>query len=127
MNSTARKRIEAAGGRVTSVQEFLGLSDAEMAIIEMKIALAKLLREQRTSVALTQEQAAKLVGSSQSRVAKMEAGDPAVSLDLLVGSLLRLGASPGEVGKAIEAVSVTRKPRRRIGRSGARQSSRLRA
>lgn len=127
MNSTTRKRIEAAGGRVTTVQDFLGLSDAEMAIIEMKIALAKLLREQRKSVELTQEQAAKLVGSSQSRVAKMEAGDPAVSLDLLVGSLLRLGASPGRVGKIIEAVSVARKAKRRVRRSGPKRALRLRA
>lgn len=123
MNSTTRKRIQAAGGRVTTVQEFLGLSDAEMAIIDMKIALAKLLREQRKSAALTQEQAAKLVGSSQSRVAKMEAGDPAVSLDLLVGSLLRLGASPERVGKVIKGVPAARKRGRR---SDARPASRVR-
>ena len=42
---------------------------------------------------LTQEQVARLLKSSQSRVAKMEAGDPSVSLDLLVRSLLALGAS----------------------------------
>ena len=108
MNESTRKRLEAVGARVTTVQEFLDLSDADMALIEMKIALAKLLRERRKSADLTQEQAARLLGSSQSRVAKMEAGDPAVSMDLLVGSLLKLGASPRLVGKRLEAVRRTK-------------------
>ena len=102
MNESTRKRLEAAGARVTTVKEFLDLSDADMAFIEMKIALAKKLREYRQAADLTQEQVAKRVGSSQSRVAKMEAGDPAVTMDLLVGSLLRLGARPQVVAETIE-------------------------
>jgi ABC-type amino acid transport substrate-binding protein/transcriptional regulator with XRE-family HTH domain len=102
MNESTRKRLEAAGARVTTVKEFLDLSDADMAFIEMKIALAKKLREYRQAAELTQEQVAKRVGSSQSRVAKMEAGDPAVTMDLLVGSLLRLGARPQVVAETIE-------------------------
>ncbi len=110
MNQDTRKRLEAAGARVTTVQDFLGLSEADMAFIEMKIALAKLLRECRKSADLTQAEAAKLFGSSQSRVAKMEAGDPAVSMDLLVGSLLKLGASPRVVGRRLEGVKVSMRP-----------------
>jgi DNA-binding XRE family transcriptional regulator len=102
MNERTRKRLEAAGARVTTVKEFLDLTDADMAFIEMKIALAKKLREYRQAAELTQEQVAKRVGSSQSRVAKMEAGDPAVTMDLLVGSLLRLGAKPQVVAETIE-------------------------
>jgi DNA-binding XRE family transcriptional regulator len=101
MKKRLRKRLEAVGGRVTTVQEYLDLSDADMAVIEMKIALAKALRLRRKSADLTQLEAAKLVGSSQSRVAKMEAGDPSVSLDLLVGSMLKLGASRAQVGQAL--------------------------
>jgi transcriptional regulator with XRE-family HTH domain len=106
MKSNTRKRLEAAGARITTVQEFLGLSDAEMAVVEIKIALAKALRQQRRSAELTQQEAAKLFGSSQSRVAKMEAGDPTVSMDLLVCSLLKLGASTVEVGQVIEGTSI---------------------
>jgi len=102
MNESTRKRLEATGARVSTVKEFLDLSDADMAFIEMKIALAKKLREYRQAADLTQEQVAKRVGSSQSRVAKMEAGDPAVTMDLLVGSLLRLGARPQVVAETIE-------------------------
>jgi len=107
MNQDTRKRLEATGARVTTVQDFLGLSEADMAFIEIKIALAKLLRECRKTADLTQAEAAKLFGSSQSRVAKMEAGDPAVSMDLLVGSLLKLGASPRVVSKRLEGVNVS--------------------
>ena len=106
MNERARKRLEATGARVTTVKEFLDLSDADMILIEMKIALARKLRECRKAAELTQEQLAKRVGSSQSRVAKMEAGDPAVTMDLLVSSLLRLGARPQVVAEAIQTASV---------------------
>jgi DNA-binding XRE family transcriptional regulator len=109
MNQRARKRLEAAGARVTTVKAFLGLSDADMTFIEMKIALAKKLRECRQAADLTQEQVAKRVGSSQSRVAKMEAGDPTVTMDLLVGSLLRLGARPQMVAETIESAIVARR------------------
>ncbi len=101
MNERTRRRLEAAGARVTTVKEFLDLSEADMTFIEMKIALAKKLRECRQAADLTQEQFAKRVGSSQSRVAKMEAGDPAVTMDLLVASLLEL-ATPQVVAKTIE-------------------------
>jgi len=124
MNESTRKRLKATGARVTTVKEFLDLSDADMAFIEMKIALAKKLREYRQAADLTQEQVAKRVGSSQSRVAKMEAGDPAVTMDLLVGSLLRLGARPQVVAETIQtailaassAAKVAKPPGKRVSR-----------
>jgi len=124
MNESTRKRLEATGARVSTVKEFLDLSDADMAFIEMKIALAKKLREYRQAADLTQEQVAKRVGSSQSRVAKMEAGDPAVTMDLLVGSLLRLGARPQVVAETIQtailaassAAKVAKPPGKRVSR-----------
>jgi transcriptional regulator with XRE-family HTH domain len=39
--------------------------------------------------------------SSQSRIAKMEAGDPSVSLDLLIRSLISLGATERELSRII--------------------------
>jgi len=127
MNERTRKRLEAAGARVTTVKEFLDLSDADMAFIEMKIALAKKLREFRQAAELTQEQVAKRVGSSQSRVAKMEAGDPAVTMDLLVGSLLRLGARPQVVAEAIETAILAASAAKTAKPPGERESSRTRA
>jgi DNA-binding XRE family transcriptional regulator len=91
MNAAKRKRLEAKGWKVGTAAEFLRLSPEEAAYVEFKLALSKSLQEGRRHRKLTQHQLARLLQSSQSRVAKMEAGDPSVSLDLLVRSLLTLG------------------------------------
>jgi DNA-binding XRE family transcriptional regulator len=101
MDARKKKRLEAAGWRVGSTQEFLGLSAAEAAFIELKIALSDKLKERRQRQQVTQQKLAQLLGSSQSRVAKMEAGDPTVSLDLLMRALFALGATRRDVAKAI--------------------------
>ena len=106
MRKDKRARLEAAGWRVGSARDFLGLSDQESAFIELKIALAHGLRRQREKLGLTQAQVARLVESSQSRVAKMEAGDRSVSLDLLVRSLLAIGTTKRQLARII---SETRK------------------
>lgn len=101
MKKSKRARLEAAGWAVGAVQDFLGLSDAEAALIELKLSLSRTLRDRRQRRGLSQVELAKRLRSSQSRVAKMEAGDPSVSMDLLVSSLLVLGASPADLAKAI--------------------------
>ena len=83
------------------VAEFLNLAPEEVAYIEMKLALSEKLKERRRHKKLTQAELAKVIESSQSRVAKMEAGDPTVSIDLLVKSLLALGVSKKELGQTI--------------------------
>ena len=98
MQKNKRKRVEAAGWKVGSAKEFLGLSNEEASFIELKYQLAKTLQKRRLAKKLTQTEVARLIKSSQSRVAKMEAGDPSVSMDLLIRSLLVLGAS----GKSLE-------------------------
>ena len=107
MEKTKRKRLEAKGWKVGTASEFLGLSAEESRYIELKLALSEHLRKRRTSRKLTQEQLAKLLSSSQSRVAKMEAGDPTVSLDLLIRSLLALGTSERDIAKVIAASGAT--------------------
>lgn len=101
MTPEKRKRLEASGWRVGSVQEFLGLSDAEAALIEIRLALARGLRARRLRKRLTQADLARQLSSSQSRVAKMETGDPTVSIDLLVRALLALGAAPRDLARII--------------------------
>ena len=91
MNKTKQKRLEQRGWKVGSVDEFLDLTPEESAYVELKLALSRQLQERRRRKRLTQDQLARLIKSSQSRVAKMEAGDPTVSIDLLVRSLLALG------------------------------------
>ena len=101
MRDSKRKRLEAKGWKVGSAREFLGLTPEEEAYLEVKLRLAEGLKSRRVRKRLTQNELAKAVRSSQSRVAKMEAGDPTVSLDLLVRSLLALGASRREVARII--------------------------
>jgi DNA-binding XRE family transcriptional regulator len=101
MRKSKRTKLEAAGWAVGTVKEFLGLSEADAVLIEMKLALSRSLRERRKKYGLSQVQLADRLGSSQSRVAKMEAGDPTVSMDLLVSSLLLLGANSADLATTI--------------------------
>ena len=101
MKSTKKKQLETKGWKVGTVTEFLRLSPEESAYVEMKLALSKNLQERRKDKSLTQKQLARLLRSSQSRVAKMEAGDPSVSLDLLVRSLLILGETRRGLAKVL--------------------------
>src|SRR3954470_4862827 len=101
MKSNKKHRLEAAGWRIGDAKEFLGLTPEEAEFVEIKLALARRLRELREERNWTQAEFAQRVGSSQSRVAKMEAGDPTVSVDLLVRSLLAAGANRREVGRIV--------------------------
>ena len=101
MNKAKRKRLERRGWKVGSASEFLGLSAEESRFIEFKFALSRQLRERREALKLTQVDLAQQLQSSQSRIAKMEAGDPSVSLDLLIRSLFALGATRRDLARAI--------------------------
>ena len=107
MKSAKRARLQQAGWKIGSAQEFLGLTEEEMALIEMRLALGRSLKQRRLASGMTQQQVASRVGSSQSRIAKMESADPAVSIDLFVRSLLKLGATRQEVGRIIARRVVT--------------------
>jgi ribosome-binding protein aMBF1 (putative translation factor) len=96
-----RRRLQAAGWKVGNAAEFLVLDDEEAAVIELKLDLAAAVRAARTRRRLTQEELAKALQSSQSRVAKIEAGDPSVSIDLLVRTLLRLGARRRDLARRV--------------------------
>lgn len=101
MDRKKREILESKGWKVGTVADFLELTSEESAYIELKLALSRQVRERRKKQSLTQEQLAKRMGSSQSRVAKIEAGDASVSVDLLIRSLFSLGVSLQELGDII--------------------------
>ncbi len=103
MEATKRKRLSAAGWRVGTAKEFLGMSAAEVAFVEIKLRLAAHVRTARQRQRLTQGALARRLGSSQSRVAKVETADPSVSLDLLVRTLIALGTTPRDLGRILSA------------------------
>ncbi len=105
MRSDKRRRLERAGWIVGDADAFLELSADERRFIETKLALAAGLRRRREALGLTQTDMADRFGSSQSRVAKMEAADKSVSTDLLLRSLYRLGASRRDVAKLLSPSS----------------------
>jgi predicted XRE-type DNA-binding protein len=108
MRSDKRRRLERAGWAIGDAADFLRLSDDERRFIETKLALAAGLRQWREDLGLTQTEVAKRFGSSQSRVAKMEAADKTVSTDLLLRSLYRLGAGRRDVARLLSAKPRTR-------------------
>ena len=103
MKSIKRDKLQKAGWKIGSAEEFLSLSPEEAAFIEMKLALCDSVRSRRIKKRISQTEFAKLISSSQSRVAKIEAGDSSVSLDLVMKSLLSLGATKKDVANLIAA------------------------
>jgi transcriptional regulator with XRE-family HTH domain len=103
MDEGKRRRLEAAGFKVADTAEFLGLTEEESRWIELRLALSASLRRVREQRGMTQVMLARLLHSSQSRVAKMEGGDPTVSTDLLIRALLATGATLEDVGSIIAA------------------------
>lgn len=103
MNKNKKKYLEERGWKIGSVKEFLELSEEETVYIELKLRLSNNLKKLRAQQNLTQVELAKILKSSQSRVAKLENGDPSVSLDLIIRSLLALGNSTRDIARAISS------------------------
>ena len=101
MRASKRVKLASRGWKVGDAKEFLGLSAEEAALIELRLKLAEGLKARRMRKRLTQHDLAAAVKSSQSRVAKMESGDPTVSIDLLMRSLIALGASRRDLARII--------------------------
>jgi len=93
--------LKAAGWRIGEAKDYLDLEEVDAQLVEMKLTLARKLRELREQLEITQEKLANRLGSSQSRVAKIEAGDPSVSMELLMRSLLAAGADRSEIGRSL--------------------------
>jgi transcriptional regulator with XRE-family HTH domain len=100
MDKAKKERLETRGWTVGTVSDFLDLTPAETALIEIKRNLSISLRERRQKL-MTQAELAKIMHSSQPRIAKAESGDDSVSIELLIRALLAIGATPQEIGGVI--------------------------
>lgn len=105
MKKGKREQLERKGWKLGSAEDFLGLSAEETAYIELKLALGQRLKAAREKKGMTQTDLARLAGSSQSRIAKMEAGDPSVSMDLIIKTLLAMGVSRKQIASSIAKTS----------------------
>ena len=105
MKTQKQTTLENNGWKVGDATDFLGLSPAETTLLEMRDALGLRVRTLRAEAAITQAELASRMSSSQSRVAKIEAGHPSVSLELMVRALVSLGADRVEVGTCIASTA----------------------
>lgn len=101
MRADVARRLRSRGWKVGDSAEFLGLSPEESAFVELRLALSQSVRERRRKLGVSQVELASRIGSSQSRVAKLEGADATVSIDLLIRSMLALGASRRDIGRAL--------------------------
>lgn len=103
MSNAKLKRLQSAGWKTSGAKNFLQLSDAEAMLVELKLSLTDAVRQSRQKRGLSQIDLAQRIGSSQSRVAKMEAGDPSVSLDLILRAFFAFGGTRQELQRAVGA------------------------
>jgi predicted XRE-type DNA-binding protein len=108
MNTSKKARLERSGWAVGDAAQFLNLDPQEAQFVELKLALAAGVRQFREQRGMNQAALAEQLGSSQSRVAKIEAADRSVTVDLMMRSLLAIGATPGEIAKLIKRVETRR-------------------
>jgi hypothetical protein len=104
MKPDKQKRLEAAGFKIGTADDFLKLTPAESELVSLRLSLAHDVRRRRIALHFTQADLARRLGSSQSRIAKLEAAEPDVSLDFLFRALFATGANRREVGRLIAAV-----------------------
>lgn len=100
MSTGKLKRLQAAGWKVGTAKDFLKLSREEAALVELRLSLISAVKKSRLKHGISQIALAQRMGSSQSRVAKIEAGDPSISLDLIVRALIAAGATRQDLQKA---------------------------
>jgi len=93
MNPEKRAALEAAGFRVGTVKEFLGLTDAESKLVELRVAIAKTIRGLRTQTGASQGEIAAKIKKTQPQMARIEAAKEGVSLDQMFLGLFAAGGS----------------------------------
>ena len=101
MSTAKLKRLRASGWKVGNAKDFLELNDEEAKLVDLKLSLVDAIKHARQKRRLSQIDLAQRIGSSQSRIAKIEAGDPSVSLDLIIRALFAAGASRQDLQRAI--------------------------
>jgi len=102
MDKKKRQQLEEKGFKSGSAADFLELTPEEEAYIDIRLDISNMVKSQRAKRGWTQEQLARVIGSSQSRIAKLEGGDPGISMDLMIKALLRLGTSKKQLGRLLK-------------------------
>jgi len=104
LDKKRRKALETAGWKTSDTpQELLGLSDEDMVIVEMKVALSEAVKTLRERKKVTQAKLAKLMGTGQPRIALLEDGN--ASIETMIRALLVLGSTPKQISSKMAVKS----------------------
>ena len=103
MKTAKLEKLQAAGWKVGNAEDFLQLSEEEARLVSIRLSLIGAVKKSRIKRNLSQIDLAQRMKSSQSRIAKIEAGDPSVSLDLIVRALIASGATKRDIQAAFAA------------------------
>ena len=122
MDAQKRAALEAAGWKVGDAADFVGLTEEEQQIIEFRLTVGRGVRRLRESHHLTQQQLAERIGSSQSRVAKIEAASNEVSLDLMLRGFFSAGGRLSDLVLSPQRPSEPKQSRSKRSRAGDRSS-----
>jgi DNA-binding XRE family transcriptional regulator len=109
LSEERRAELERKGARVTDVQELLGLDDADMQIVELKVELAKEVRRRREAESMTQLELAGRMNVSQSRIPVIESG-MSVGLESILHAFLAQGGNMVEFAEVVRRVPPSRSP-----------------
>lgn len=104
MKTGKLEHLRSSGWKVGSAEDFLELDDEERRLVDIKVSLIGAVKKSRLKRKLSQVDLAQRMKSSQSRIAKIEAGDPSVSLDLIVRALIASGATTRDINAAFMAL-----------------------
>lgn len=102
MTSKQRENLKKMGGRTTTVQEFLSLSERQMWLIDLKIDLGEAIREHRSARSWSHEELAEQLALSAPKIADLEAGGPDVGVDEQLLALRVLRVTRGQLREVLE-------------------------
>ena len=102
MDKSKKQALEDAGWIVGDIGDFIVLSSDEVALIDLKIALADAVRRARVAAGLSQAELAARLGTKQPNVARLELGaGHAATLDLTIRALLVLGLTRAQLAAIV--------------------------
>lgn len=100
MKNDKLKRLKAAGWKIGNAEDFLQLTEEESKLIAIKWSLMCAVKKSRIKRNISQIDLAQRMKSSQSRIAKIEARDSSISLDLILRALIATGATTRDIQAA---------------------------
>lgn len=101
MTKEKKAKLEEAGFVVTSATNWLGLTDEESKIVEMRVALAKEIEKLRVEQGLTQAALAKRLNTKQSGVARMINNPDSSTIDNLMKTMIAMGAPVSRIAATL--------------------------